>query len=147
MGVITVVLFASFSLTESEARSDIKSLRVRGCWRPPSCSEPGANPNERVRILRGPCQLLWTRLLKTGSERAIVRRRRILFAGFRARMGDTGLPTCGMFGELVGGASCVGVEEKAWMGCSLDDLKAFDVNADQSTTAAQDEGEWRKVVE
>ena len=129
IGVITVVLFASFSLTESEARSEIISLRVRGCWRPPSGSEPGAKPNEQVRMLRGARQPLWTRLLKTGRERATVPRRRILFAGFGARMGDTRLPTCGTFGELVGGASCVGVEEKEWIGCSLDDLKAFDTNA------------------
>ena len=39
---------------------------------------------------------------------ANVRRRRILFAGFVARMEDTRLPKCVMFGELVGGAGCVG---------------------------------------
>ena len=33
-----------------------------------------------------------------------MRRRRILLAGFVARMEDTGLPKCVMFGELVGGA-------------------------------------------
>ena len=34
------------------------------------------------------------------------------------------------------------------MGCFLDDLRAFDINADQLwTTAAQDEGEWRRTVE
>ena len=41
-----------------------------------------------------------------------------------------------MFGELVGGA-----------GCSLDDLRAFGINADQWTTAAQDEGERRRTAE
>ena len=30
------------------------------------------------------------------------------------------------------------------MGCFLDDLRAFGINADQWTTAAQDEGEWRR---
>ena len=34
------------------------------------------------------------------------------------------------------------VKEKEWMGCFLDDLRAFGINADQWTTAAQDEGEW-----
>ena len=36
---------------------------------------------------------------------------------------------------------------KKWMGCFLDDLRAFGINADQSTTAAQDEGEWRRTAE
>ena len=33
------------------------------------------------------------------------------------------------------------------MGCLWDDLRAFGINADQWTTAAQDEGEWRKTAE
>ena len=33
------------------------------------------------------------------------------------------------------------------MGCFLDDLRAFGINADQWTTATQDEGEWRRTVE
>ena len=33
------------------------------------------------------------------------------------------------------------------MRCFLDDLRAFGINADQWTTAAQDEGEWRRTVE
>ena len=32
------------------------------------------------------------------------------------------------------------------MGCSLDDLRAFGINAYQWTTAAQDEGEWRRTA-
>ena len=88
-------------------------------------------------------------LLKTGSEsiEATLRRKRILFAGFVARMEDTRLPKCVMFGEMVGGAGCVGSQEKEWMGCFLDDLRAFGINADQRTTAAQDEGEWRRTAE
>ena len=70
-----------------------------------------------------------------------MRRRRILFAGFVARMEDTRLPKCVMFGELVGG------QEKEWMGGFLDDFRAFGIYADQWTTAAQDEGEWRKTSE
>ena len=31
------------------------------------------------------------------------------------------------------------------MGYFLDDLRAFGINADQWTTAAQDEGEWRRT--
>ena len=88
-------------------------------------------------------------LLKTGSEsiEATLPRRRILFAGFVARMEDTRLPKCVVFVEMVGGASCVGGQEKEWMGCFLDDLRAFGINADQWTTAAQDEGEWRRTAE
>ena len=32
------------------------------------------------------------------------------------------------------------------MVCFLDDLRAFGINADQWTTAAQDEGEWRRTA-
>ena len=87
--------------------------------------------------------------MKTGSESidAIMRRRRILFAGFVARMEDMRLPKGVMFGELVGGAGCVGGQEKEWMGCFLDGLRAFGINADQWTTAAQDEEAWRKTAE
>ena len=68
-------------------------------------------------------------LIKTGSEsiEATLRRRHILFAGFVARMEDTRLPKCVMFGEIVGGASCGGGQEKEWMGCFLDDLRAFGI--------------------
>ena len=88
-------------------------------------------------------------LIKTESEsiEATLLRRRILFARLVARMEDKRLPKCVMFGEVVGGAGCVGGQEKEWMGCFLDDLRAFGINADQWTTAAQDEGEWRRVAE
>ena len=33
------------------------------------------------------------------------------------------------------------------MGCFLDDPRALGINADQWTTAAQDEGEWRRTAE
>ena len=62
-------------------------------------------------------------------------------------MEDTRLPKCAMFGEMMEGAGCVGGQEKKWMGCFLDDLRAFGINADQWTTAAQDEGEWRRTVD
>ena len=49
-------------------------------------------------------------LMKTASESivAIMRRRRILLAGFVARMEDIRLPKRVMFGKLMGGAGCVG---------------------------------------
>ena len=40
-----------------------------------------------------------------------------------------------------------GGQEQEWMGCFLDDLRAFGINANQWTTAAQDEGEWRRTAE
>ena len=60
-------------------------------------------------------------LVKTGSEsiEATLRRRRILFAGFVARMeDDTRLPKCVVFGEMVGGAGCVGGRKKSGWGVS-----------------------------
>ena len=62
-------------------------------------------------------------------------------------MEDTRLPKCVIFGEIVGGAGCARDQEKEWMGCFLDDLRAFGINADQWTTAAQDEEESRKTAE
>ena len=56
-------------------------------------------------------------------------------------MEDTRLPKCVMFGEEV-----VGVEKER-MGCFLDGLGIFGINADQWTNAFQDEGEWRRTVE
>ena len=70
-----------------------------------------------------------------------------MFAVFVARMEDTRLPKCVMLGEMVGGAGYVGGQEKEWMGCFLDDLGAFGINTNQWTTAAQDEGEWRRTAE
>ena len=86
--------------------------------------------------------------MRTGSEsiEAIMRWRRIPFAVFVARIKDARLPKCVMFGEMVGGADCVGGREKVWMECLLGDLRAFDINAYQWTTTAQDEGKWRKTA-
>ena len=53
-----------------------------------------------------------------------MRRTRILFAGFVARVEDTRLPKCVMFGEFLGDAECVGGQEKESMGCLLDDLRS-----------------------
>ena len=61
-----------------------------------------------------------------------LRRRRILFAGFVARMGDPRLPKSVVLIELVGVAGCVGAQEKEWMGCFLDDLGAFGISTTTS---------------
>ena len=59
-------------------------------------------------------------LIETGSEsiEATLRKRRILFAGFVARMEDTRLPKRVMFGELVRGVGCVGATKKSGWGLS-----------------------------
>ena len=41
----------------------------------------------------------------------------------------------------------MGGQEKEWMGCFLDGLRAFGIDADQWTTPAQDRGEWCRTVE
>ena len=41
----------------------------------------------------------------------------------------------------------MGGQEKEWMMCFLNDLRAFAFNADQWAAAAQDEGEWRRTAE
>ena len=46
-------------------------------------------------------------------------------------MEDTRLSKCVMFGELIGGTGFVGPQEKELMGCFLDNLSAFGINADQ----------------
>ena len=40
-----------------------------------------------------------------------------------------------------------GAGKKVDVGCFLDNLRAFGINADQWTIAAQDEGEWRRTAE
>ena len=106
---------------------------AQGQYRSQGSSSDGCHLSLQVTI-----SYLLDTLIKTGREsiEAILRRRRMLFAGFVARMKDTRLPKCVVFGELVGGAGCVGDQEKEWMGCFLDDLRVFGINAGQYTTAA-----------
>ena len=46
----------------------------------------------------------------------------------------------------MGGAGYVKGQEKNSMECLLEDLRAFGINTDQWTTAAQDEEEWHKTA-
>ena len=79
--------------------------------------------------------------MRTESEstEATLRRRRTLFAGFVARMEDTRLPRCVMFGQLVGSAGCVGDARKRVDGVFPGRPQIFGISAEQWTTAAQDE--------
>ena len=66
-------------------------------------------------------------LAKTAFEsiEAIVRKRRILFAGFVARTREVCLPQRVMFGELVGGNGYSGGQEKDWMMHLKEDMSSF----------------------
>ena len=56
-----------------------------------------------------------------------------------AHGGHERLPKCVMLKELIGGAGCVGGQEKEWTGCLPDDLRTFGINAHQ--------WKWRKTAE
>ena len=47
----------------------------------------------------------------------------------------------------MGGAGCVRRQEKEWKGYLPDDLRAFGIDADDWTTATQDEGDRRNTAE
>ena len=70
-----------------------------------------------------------------------MRRRWILFAGVVVGMEYVRLPKCVILEELVGGAGCVRGQEKLWIGCLLDNLRALSVITNQWKNTAQDEGE------
>ena len=84
--------------------------------------------------------------MKTGSEsiEATLHRRPILFAEFVAWIDNTRLRKRDVR-RIGGGAGCVGgagkrvdgvFPEQTQMGCFLNELRAFGINADQWTTAA-----------
>ena len=63
-------------------------------------------------------------LANTASEsmEAVVRKRRILFAGFVARMGEERLPQRVMSGEFVGGQGYSGGQERDWIDHLKEDM-------------------------
>ena len=71
------------------------------------------------------------------SIEAIMCTRRIILAGFEARMEATRLPKC-VTGRGRGLGESPG---KRVMRCFLNDLRTFDINVDQCPTAAQDKWE------
>ena len=88
-------------------------------------------------------------LAKTASESidAIVRKRRILFEGFVARMGEERLSQRVMFGELVGGRGYSGGQEKDWMAHLEEDMSVFGMKFEGWRKAAQKAGRWSRRVE
>ena len=82
--------------------------------------------------------------MKTGNEsiEMILRRKRILFAGFVRVHGGHETVEVRYVRRTIGGRGLHrGGQKKKWLGCFLDDLRAFGISADQWTTAAQDKGE------
>ena len=88
-------------------------------------------------------------LAQTDSEsvEVIVRKRRILFAGFVARMGEECLPQRVMFGEFVGGKGYSGGQEKYWMDHLKEDMSVFGMKFEGWRKAAQNAGRWFRRVE
>ena len=88
-------------------------------------------------------------LAKTASESiaAIVRKRRILFAGFVARMGEGRLPQRVIFGDFVGGKGYSGGQEKDWMAHLKKDMSVFGLKFKGWREAAQKAGRWFRRVE
>ena len=88
-------------------------------------------------------------LAKTVSEsiEAIVRKRRILFAGFVARMGEERLTQRVMFGELVGGKGYSGGQEKDWMAHLKENMWVFGMKFEGWRKAAQKAGRWFRRIE
>ena len=81
------------------------------------------------------------------EHRAIVRKRRILFAGFVARMGEERLPQRVMFGELAGGTGYSGRQGEEWMVHLKEDMSAFEMKFEGWRNDAQKAGKWFRRVE
>ena len=88
-------------------------------------------------------------LAKTSSEsiEAIVRKRRILFTGLVALMGEERLPQRVMFGELVGGKGYSGGQEKDWLAHLKEDMSVFGMKFEGRRKAARKAGKWFRRVE
>ena len=88
-------------------------------------------------------------LAKTASQsiEAIERKRRILFAGFVARMGEERLPQRVMYGELVGSKGYSGGQEKDWMAHVKDAMSVFGTKFEGWRKDAQKAGRWFRWVE
>ena len=78
---------------------------------------------------------------------AIVRKRRILSAGFVARTEEERLPQRVMFGELVGGMGYSGGQEKGWLVHLKKDMSLFGIKFEGWRKAVQKVGRWFRRVE
>ena len=81
------------------------------------------------------------------SIEATVRRRKILFAGFVARIGEERVPSRVMFGETIGGKGYSFGQEKDWMG-RIEDFRGFDIKSKGwRRETAQTASKWLRWVE
>ena len=105
----------------------------------PCSSDASGDGNGRATTI--PCD---DTLAKTASEsiEAIVRRRRILFAGFVARIEEERLLQRVMFGELVGGKGYSGGQEKNWLAHLKEDMSVFGMKFGEWRKAARKAGRW-----
>ena len=76
-----------------------------------------------------------------------MRKRRILFAGFVARMGEERLPQRVIFGELVGGKGYSRGQEKDRLGHLKEDMSVFGKKFEGWQKAVQKAGRWLRRVE
>ena len=88
-------------------------------------------------------------LIETGidSIEATLRRRRILFAGFVARMEEMRLPKCVIFGELVVGRGLCGGPGKRVGGVFPERSQSFRHRRRSVDGCSPDEGKWCRTAE
>ena len=88
-------------------------------------------------------------LAETASKsiEAIVCKRRILFAGFVARIGEERLPQRVMFGELVGGKGYSEGQEEDGLVHLKEDMSVFGMKFEGWRKADQKAGRWFRRVE
>ena len=88
---------------------------------------------------------------ETGCEdiETTVRKRRVLFTGFVARMENERLSKLVIYGEVDGGKGYSGGQEQDRMACLQHDLSLFNLptEAKHWTLAAKKPGEWFRPVE
>jgi hypothetical protein len=86
------------------------------------------------------------RITKCECIEALVRRRRLTYAGHVVRMEDGRLPKILLLGELVGGKTRRG-SRKNWLTCLSDDLRSFDIEKSKWIKEASEEGIWGRKID
>ena len=76
-----------------------------------------------------------------------MRKRRMLFAGFVALMGEERLPQRVMFGQFLGGEAYTGGQEKDWIDHLKEDMSAFGMKFEGLRKTAQKVDRWFRRVE
>ena len=124
----------------SPSKADYDRLRKVHHWMLLGC--PGWR-----KLKREDCILYAPRRTDSESVETTLRRRRILFAGFVARMGEERLPRRVMVGEMLGSKGYSGGQKWDWMKDLEEDLKAFGITFEGWREAAHKVGRWYRRVE